>query len=383
VDAFLLYKPHPALFPLALLGGFTGTLLLTATLRLADAAGIVVVDLPPLLGSVLSSKPDTAFNAGHAIFATTGILVLPVALALLWPLTPGDRFTFRGALLKGVLYGVALAGLTGLLLPLLGLVSKADGPGLLDPGPFGLALGLGGPVQLLVGNPALRGHVRDRRGDGTRLPAGRLGGLGLVVAWQRRVTVTAEPGPPPPEITAALQQLDELLTTFARHPDEAVQEAVVALLRAVDVLHRGAIHRTAALLDEQSLIEKALADPYIAVLFELYESNDDGDERARAEAAVEALRPEIEALGGQIELSTSDGGAVNIRLLGATNDSTSTAELRRLVEDALRTELPDFDRLDITALSPSPQARPPEPVFIPLSALKRRDRAQGDRAPRR
>lgn len=151
MDAPLLYKPHPSLFPLALLGGFTGTLLLTATLRLADAAGIVVIDLPPLLGSVLSSNRGTAFNAGHAIFSVAGIFVLPLPLALLWPLTPGDRFTFRGALLKGALFGLVLATLTGLLLPLLGLVSKADGRGLLDPGPFGLGIGLPGPLQLLLG----------------------------------------------------------------------------------------------------------------------------------------------------------------------------------------------------------------------------------------
>lgn len=193
--------------------------------------------------------------------------------------------------------------------------------------------------------------------------------------------MTAETDPPPPEVTAALQQLDELLASFARHPDGAVQEAVGALLRAVDVLHRGAIHRIAALLDERSLLEDALVDPSIAVLFELYESNDDGDERARAEAAVEALRPEIEALGGRIELAASDGGAVNIRLLGAADDSAaSTAQLRKLVEDALRTELPDYDRLNITMPSPFPQARPPEPVVIPLSALKRRNRTERDGA---
>jgi hypothetical protein len=151
MDSPLLYKPHPSLFPLALLGGFTGTLVLTAALRLVDASGMAVVDLPPLLGSVLSGNPDTAFNAGHAIFSVAGIFVLPLPLALLWPLTPGDRFTFRGALLKGVLFGLALAVLTGLLLPLLGVLSKADGNGFLDPGPFGFGLGLAGPLQLLAG----------------------------------------------------------------------------------------------------------------------------------------------------------------------------------------------------------------------------------------
>ncbi len=39
MDAPLLYKPHPSLFPLALLGGLTGTALLTALLRLAAPSG--------------------------------------------------------------------------------------------------------------------------------------------------------------------------------------------------------------------------------------------------------------------------------------------------------------------------------------------------------
>ncbi|MDP9402592.1 MAG: hypothetical protein M3P85_04505 [Actinomycetota bacterium] len=151
MDAPLLYKPHPALFPLALLGGLTGTVLLTASLRLAAALDVPVVDLPPLLGSVLSSNTGTSFDVGHAIFAVVGIFVLPLPLALLWPLIPGDRFTFRGGLLKGVLWGLMLAVLAGILLPVLGLMSKADGVGFLDPGPFALSLGLSGPVQLLLG----------------------------------------------------------------------------------------------------------------------------------------------------------------------------------------------------------------------------------------
>ncbi len=151
MDAPLLYKPHPSLFPLALLGGLTGTVLVTALLRLAAGLGVTVVDLPLLLGGVLSSNPGTSFDAGHAIFAVLGILVLPLPLALLWPLIPGDRFTFRGALVKGALLGFVLAVLTGLLLPLLDVLSAADGVDFLGPGPFGLALGLAGPVQLLLG----------------------------------------------------------------------------------------------------------------------------------------------------------------------------------------------------------------------------------------
>ncbi len=151
MDAPLVHKPHPSLFPLALLGGLTGTVLLTALLRLADALGVTIVDLPRLLGGVLSGDPATIFDAGHAVFVVTGVFVLPLSLAMLWPLIPGDRFTFRGALVKGALWGLALAVLTGILLPLLGLMSKAPDVGFQEPGPFALALGLSGPIQLLVG----------------------------------------------------------------------------------------------------------------------------------------------------------------------------------------------------------------------------------------
>ncbi len=151
MDSPLLYKPHPALFPLALLGGFTGTVLVTSLLRLSAALGVAVVDLPRLLGAVVSSDRSTIFGVGHALFVLTGVFVLPLLLALLWPLTPGDRFTFRGALFKGALWGLVLGVLVGMLLPVMGLLSKTPDLGFSEPGPFALGLGLSGPLQLLVG----------------------------------------------------------------------------------------------------------------------------------------------------------------------------------------------------------------------------------------
>jgi hypothetical protein len=151
MDSPLLYKPHPSLFPVALLGGFTGTVLLTALLRLLAGIGVRVADVPLLLGGAFSSDAGTVFGVGHALFVVAGVFVLPLGLALLWPLTPGDRFTFGGALVKGALWGVVLFVVVGILLPLLGLISKLPDVGVSNPGPFGLGLGLSGPVQLLLG----------------------------------------------------------------------------------------------------------------------------------------------------------------------------------------------------------------------------------------
>ncbi len=151
MDSPLLYKPHPSLFPLALLGGLAGTVLLTALLRLAAALGVTVVDLPSLLGRVFSSDASTSFDVGHAVFVVTGVFILPLFLALLWPLAPGDRFTFRGSLLKGALWGLVLFSFAGVLLPVLELFARSPSGGISEPGPFALAFGWSGPAQLLLG----------------------------------------------------------------------------------------------------------------------------------------------------------------------------------------------------------------------------------------
>lgn len=50
-----------------------------------------------------------------------------------------------------MLWGLILAVLAGILLPVLGLLAKTPGVGALEPGPFALGLGVSGPVQLLLG----------------------------------------------------------------------------------------------------------------------------------------------------------------------------------------------------------------------------------------
>ncbi|MDP9402591.1 MAG: NifU family protein [Actinomycetota bacterium] len=184
---------------------------------------------------------------------------------------------------------------------------------------------------------------------------------------------------PPPEVAAALHELDDLIQMFAQHHDEDVQEAVVGMLRAVDVLHRGALKRLGAFLDARSLLEEAQVDPHVGLLFELYDAQGDHDERSRAEAAVEGIRRTVEAQGGRIEVVAAEGGVVNVRLLSACEScygSGATAALRGLVEEALRAELPEFARMDVSS---PPQAPPrpaaPEPVLIPVSSVTVRRRA--------
>ncbi len=185
--------------------------------------------------------------------------------------------------------------------------------------------------------------------------------------------MSPEPARLPPEVTAAMYRLDDLVRTFEEHADPGVRDGLVEVLRAVDVLHRGALQRLSALLDDRGIRDEALADPHVALLFGLYGDthDEDDDEQSRVEAVVADVRPYVEAHGGRLEVVMAEDGVVNVRLLGGREScSGSAAELRTYVEEALRSGLPDFVRMDLVLPHPSPatSARP-TPVLIPLSVL--------------
>lgn len=154
-----------------------------------------------------------------------------------------------------------------------------------------------------------------------------------------------------------------------------MQDGLIEVLRAVDVIHRGALDRLGALLDARGLRQEALTGPHGALLFGLYGPQDDADDaRVRAEAAVAELRPYVASHGGQLEVVAAEDGVVNIRLLGAcTACSGSPAALGDLVEQALRADLLEFVRMELSPTAPAhaAAAQRPAPVLIPLSALSR------------
>jgi hypothetical protein len=71
----------------------------------------------------------------------------------------------------------------------------------------------------------------------------------------------------------AIQQLDELVESFEQDPEPTVRERAITLLQAVDAVHRPGLTLLAAYLDAAGpgLRDRALADPAVRLLFELYE----------------------------------------------------------------------------------------------------------------
>lgn len=209
------------------------------------------------------------------------------------------------------------------------------------------------------------------------------------MARRAEAVVDLAPGDPlaadalPDAVADAVERLTELVATVESEPDERVQGLLVEILRAVDVVHRAGLRRLDAVLREVDLRERALAEPEVRLLFELYDLGDEGD-RLRAEAVLEATRPYIESHGGQLAVTDAVGGVVTVRLSGACAGCVgSTATLRHVIEQALRDGLPDFERMEVEvaperpghvhARGPSTQLASP-PGLIQIDNLRRPQR---------
>jgi hypothetical protein len=78
----------------------------------------------------------------------------------------------------------------------------------------------------------------------------------------------------PEGFRAALQEIDELVAAFERHPDERVRSLVTALLVAVDTVHREGLNRLVRGLQQRGadwMVGQLREDPVVAMLLGLYD----------------------------------------------------------------------------------------------------------------
>ena len=100
-------EPHPSPV-VGIPGGLVGTLFAVALLHVAPALGLPLVDVPQMLGRLVSNDAQSAHVVGTLAFFALGTFVLPFVVARLWPMLPGPAEGLGGALLKGVITGAAL-----------------------------------------------------------------------------------------------------------------------------------------------------------------------------------------------------------------------------------------------------------------------------------
>ena len=187
----------------------------------------------------------------------------------------------------------------------------------------------------------------------------------------------------PPELAAELDRLQELIAGFEAETDEALQARVFGLLQSIDHIHRAGLRRLGELLKVAGLQARAIDDPEVKLLFDLYDLGE-GGEKQRAEAVLATVTPYIESHGGKLSVLDAVDGIVTLELSGACSGCQgSSATLRHLVEGALRDGLPDLIRMEVVEAAAGGHeagghdhghgALPAAPPgFIPLESLRPR-----------
>lgn len=152
------------------------------------------------------------------------------------------------------------------------------------------------------------------------------------------------------DFDAAVAELATLVETLERERDARG----LLLLDLIDAVHRPALARIAA---------GELDHPLSRTLLAMYDLADVDDE-ILVEEALDSVRPYIESHGGHVELLDVDGGDVHLRLGGACDGCAgSTMTLTRGIEQALREQVPGFERIVA-----HPAAREHEPELPQMSA---------------
>lgn len=163
------------------------------------------------------------------------------------------------------------------------------------------------------------------------------------------------------DLDELLTRLEELLGAIDSLEDD-VRTPVFELLDGIDALHRFALRSMASGLDEQTIARLRARHPGVEWLFDAYGVG--VDERARAEEALEQVRPYIDSHGGAVEVLDAAGGIVRLRLSGSCSGCTaSDTTVTESIEQALRETWAGFVAVDVE-VEDGP-AHPP-PVAVPL-----------------
>jgi Fe-S cluster biogenesis protein NfuA len=150
-------------------------------------------------------------------------------------------------------------------------------------------------------------------------------------------------------------RIDDLVQRIEFIGDPAVRANVVTLVQSLMDLHQRGFARIVELLqaDENGsrLLPSLAGDELVGGLLVLYGLHPDGLE-SRIKKAVAKVSAELASTKSSVELTGIEDGIVRIRLRGASHGcSSNTADLEKLVRDAVYSEAPDVERVDIEMIS--------------------------------
>lgn len=180
------------------------------------------------------------------------------------------------------------------------------------------------------------------------------------------MTATAEP------VTGTEPTFEEL----AKRVDDAAQQvseldgpaktAADELRAALEAVHRAGlvtiVRRMRADDRAREVLFELVDEPEVRLLLSLH-GIIRADPLTEAKRVLDAVRPQLQSHGGDVELANVDEGVAYVRLSGACNGcSMSSVTLRNTVEEALVNNVPSIGKVEVLPTEPSP-------TLIPLGEI--------------
>jgi Fe-S cluster biogenesis protein NfuA len=171
------------------------------------------------------------------------------------------------------------------------------------------------------------------------------------------------------EFQAHTEQIERLVEQVSSLPESEGRTTALDLVQALMELHGSGMSRIVELLAESGEAgRKALVrlgeDPLVCGLMVLYGIHP-VDVRERVNGAVEKVRPQVQKLGGSVELLEVSDGLVRVSISSSSNGCHSSPDaLKQLVEQAIREAAPEVIEVVADGVASSHSA------FLPVNMIQ-------------
>lgn len=169
-------------------------------------------------------------------------------------------------------------------------------------------------------------------------------------------------------VDASLERIEAL-------PDSPARAASAEALQGLLELYGEGLARVVALVARRAGPEtlRAFGDDELISHLLLLHGLHPVDVETRVQEALEGVRPYLATHGGNVEFLGVAGGVVHLRLQGSCDGCPSSAmTLKTAIEEAVLKAAPDVIRIEAEGVAEPPPR--PEAAFIPLSALRLREK---------
>lgn len=172
------------------------------------------------------------------------------------------------------------------------------------------------------------------------------------------------------DIQEKLHRLEALVQQAERLPDPAARAHARELVQALLDLHAAGLERllghvAAAGEAGDAILGACAADDEVGGLLLLHGLHPVSEED-RVRRGLEQVRPFIRSHGGTVELLGLEDGIVRLRFDGGCGCGSSSAAVRKAIEDAVYGRAPDVAAVEIEGLEEVPESNGAARFALPL-----------------